>query len=141
MRRCQGTLYVAATRSMQHQSLRPDEAVGKRREAREPRREAIDPLTVIEVEHRPVFQYLLGDLGVVLQALGRIGDLARGIDLAIRRRIAIMAIVERALAGEEIIEIGIGIDAAAPTEEIGAELALLGEIERGGEFRRVDIER
>src|SRR5580658_11317477 len=131
---------VSAGRSVKHQSLRTDKAVGERMEAGETLRVGVDPAAMVEVDQRAVLQHLRRHDGVVLEALRHIVGGARRGDRAVDLGIAIARIVDRAFAGHEVEKVAVGIDAAAPGEEEGVELAFLRQRQRGREFGRANVE-
>src|SRR5271169_5936471 len=49
-----------------------------------------------------------------------------------------MPIVERRIAGDEIIDVAVRVDASGPSEHKGLEIALCGKLQRGGELGRLD---
>ncbi len=75
----------------------------------------------------------------MLRARFQVLDLTRRVDLLVDRRVAVAGVVERPFAGEEVVEIAVGIGAAAPGEELRLVVALLREIERGGELGGMEV--
>ena len=70
--------------------LRADQAVRVRGEAGQFLAHRVEPFAVIEVDDRAVGQGVLGDFGIMRQALGRRLDRARRIQLAVDLGVAVM---------------------------------------------------
>src|ERR1051325_4197862 len=124
-RRCSRYFSIASLRHPQ--PLQPHHSVGHRAQAGELGAVAPQPMAVEDVTDRAVAVHLLGDLLVELDALRRVEGAARLVDELVDLRVAVARIVERRLAGEVDLQVAVGIGAAAPGEDVGLELALVGE--------------
>src|SRR5215468_613623 len=105
--------YGGPSPSSERQPLDADEPVRHRDEAFELRREGVDPFAVIEVDDGIVLRQLLGEDVILLQPLGLVVAGARRLDRSLGRRVAKLAVVLRAVTGEEEVDIAVGIGAPA----------------------------
>src|ERR1700694_13258 len=95
-----------------------------------------EPVTVKKINDGPVLEHDGGDLLVDLLAFDRIERAARTAEQLVDLRLAVTRVIERGLAEVEAVQVAVGIGAAAPGENVGLELALVGNVARGGEFAR-----
>ena len=94
---------------------------------------------MVEVDDRPVLLHLLRDLVVGRGAPRRVERGARLVDERLHVVLAVAGVVGRPLAGEHRVQVAVRVRAPAPREHVGLELALVGEVERGGELGRLDL--
>src|ERR1700694_4593842 len=99
-----------------------------------------EPVTVKKVNDGPVLEHDGGDLLVDLPAFGRIERAARTVEQLVDLRLAVAGVIERGLAEVEAVQVAVGIGASAPGEHVGLELALVGHVERGREFGRLNLD-
>src|SRR5579883_869359 len=130
----------AAARLLELEVDDAHEAVGIGLEAGELLRIAVNPLAVIEIDDRQIALRDRIDLVIELLARGGIARLARLVQQLVDLGVAVAPVIEVPLAGEEGIEVAVRIDAAAPADLIGFEVALLLAIEGGREFDGLDLD-
>ena len=99
-----------------------------------------EPVAVVEIDDRPLLQHPRGDLLEHLLALRRIAGRARLRQQRVGLRVAVAGVVERLLAAVEAEQVAVGVGPAAPGEDVGLEVALVGHVERGRELGRLDLD-
>ena len=106
--------------------LRADQAIGIGRKAGELFRHRVEPFVVPEVDDRAVGERVLGNLGVVRQALGRRVGGARRVEFAVDLGVAVMRRVQRRrrLAADKIVDVAVRVGTPAPANQVRFELAL-----------------
>jgi hypothetical protein len=98
------------------------------------------PVAVVQIDDRTILEDARGDLLEGLLARGRIGLAARRVEQLVDLGHAVAGVVERLLAGVEAVEVAVGIGTAAPGQDVGLEVALVGHVERGRELGRLDLD-
>src|SRR5436309_1968040 len=119
------------------ESLDPDQAIRHGAQPGELAGVTPQPLSMIEIDDGPIDEHDGRELLEYLGALCGFTQRARFVQQLIDLGFAITRVVERLLAGVETEDVAIRIGAAAPGEHVRLELALVGHVERGREFRRL----
>src|SRR5262245_30748671 len=101
-------------------------------------REGRDVVLMIEVNDVATRGELVDRLPVELGALRNVAHLARLVQQGIDRLVAGLCRVEAPLAGVELVDVRVGIDATAPADQEGRKLARVVRIQGGGELHRLD---
>src|SRR5690606_15916844 len=137
------TAYLASSLTLREgHPLQPYQAVRVRLEALDVRPVREEQDRVVQVDYVPVGQVALERLPVeVVPGLGRRGR-ARLVQQPVDLLVAVARLVQRPLAGVELVDVAVGVDAARPAHGEGRVLALLLEVEGGGELGRAqgDVE-
>src|SRR6476620_756209 len=84
------------------------------------------PVAVIEIDDRTILEDARCDQLEGLLALGRSALGTRRVEQLVDLGHAVAGVVERLLAGVEAVEVAVGIGTAAPGEDVGLEVALVG---------------
>src|SRR3546814_5707508 len=116
----------------------PDHAIRIRNETLDFLVQRPDPGRVIEVDDRHVLIEDLARRVVARLAILVVAALARLVQQLVHLRVAVLRIVDAALAGDELVQVAVGIDAARPADQIGRVGA--GVLRCGSEERRVGEE-
>src|SRR5256712_1598317 len=115
-------------------SLDADQPVGDGRVAFEVLRERDDVVREVEVDGAPARQEQVVGLTVERRPLADVAHLAGLAEERVDLLVARERLVEAAAARMELVDVVIGVHAAAPADEEGLVLAVLVVLERGGEL-------
>src|SRR5215471_3647661 len=123
--------------SVPGRALDADQAVGHRLVALQVLRERRDVVQVVEVDDvAPLADELVDGVLVERGALRLIGHLASPVERRVDGLVAGQGRVEAAAAGVELVDVGVGIHAAAPADQEGLQLPRVVLGERRGELGR-----
>src|SRR5262245_54732335 len=119
-------------------ALDADQPVGHGLVALEVLGEGRDVVQVVEVDDVSARRELVDRLTVELGALCDVTHLPRLVQERVDRLVAGLGRVQAALAGVELVDVGIGVHPTAPAHQEARELARVVCIERRGELHRLD---
>src|SRR6516162_11748119 len=92
---------------------------------------------MIKINYREIEQEVLRGDAVMKHAVHPGLDPARSVQLAIDLGAAIMTVVERRVAGDEVIDIAIRVDAPSPAQQKGLEITFCGKLQCRCELGRL----
>src|SRR5262249_31290707 len=119
-------------------ALDTDQPVGHGLVALEVLRKGRDVVQVVEVDDVAARRESVDRLAVELGALRDVAHLTRLVQQRIDGLIAGLGGVQAALAGVELVDVGVGVDAPAPAHQVARELARIVRVQRRGKFHRLD---
>src|SRR5262249_40411370 len=125
---------IITLRSVPGRALHADEAVGDTLVATKVLRKGHDVVLVIEVDDVASRREEVDRLAVESAALVHVTDLARPVEELVDALVAGLRRVEAALARLGLVDVAVGIDAAAPAHQVRLVLAVVVVLQRGGEL-------
>src|SRR6516225_375964 len=113
----------ARTYSLQFQPDDTHQSIRHRPVALKPRRVRDQELAMVEIDDGFIPEHDAGHLFIDRLASGRIGDQTRILESLVGFRVGVDAVILRRLGVQENVNIAIGIDPAAPSNQEGLEFA------------------